>query len=369
MNILMVTRPISPPWDEASKNFAYDIACSIPEHKFHILTLPANESINNSNIIQHAIYTQPTLSRYQQLLLLKYLWHQHKQIDAYHYFFTPTSSTSPLLRYLTNKNRKKSIQSVACLPAHVLSDPNKIKKLLFADKIITYSEYTKNQIRLAGLNNVDAIYPGVNLEKFNPTIETYQLKKKLGIENEKVVLYAGEYERLQAIDDIMKAIPLVIRSGLAVKFIFACRIKSSRDKKIEQRVKNELRQNNLSDHVIFLNTVTDMPTLINLSHVCILPAREMSGKFDLPLILIEALACAKPIIVTDIAPMNEIIQGNVGRKIDPGNFRALAQSIRELLANEAEYKKISDSCRKLAEEKFDIKKIANKYAEIYGSIG
>ena len=60
LKILLITRPIAPPWDEASKNFAYALAKEISKQssnlEIHILT-KGNFSDLPSNIIQHPIYT------------------------------------------------------------------------------------------------------------------------------------------------------------------------------------------------------------------------------------------------------------------------------------------------------------------------
>ena len=57
-DILLATRPLTPPWDEASKNFAYFLAKSIHDSglRVHILTTPTRLDDMGDHVIQHPIY-------------------------------------------------------------------------------------------------------------------------------------------------------------------------------------------------------------------------------------------------------------------------------------------------------------------------
>lgn len=43
-SVLLVTRPIVPPWDEGSKNTAWQIAANARRHEFHLMTKRASDS-------------------------------------------------------------------------------------------------------------------------------------------------------------------------------------------------------------------------------------------------------------------------------------------------------------------------------------
>ena len=87
--ILLVTRPIAPPWDEASKNFAFYLAKTLGMDDFYLLTngfipdLPAH-------IHQKAIYTSNKLTYMQRLRLLKLRHILRENFDVIHYMLTPT---------------------------------------------------------------------------------------------------------------------------------------------------------------------------------------------------------------------------------------------------------------------------------------
>ena len=56
--ILLLTRPICPPWDEGSKNFAYTLAKNAGDFEIHLLTCGYLADLAD-DIIQHQIYTSP----------------------------------------------------------------------------------------------------------------------------------------------------------------------------------------------------------------------------------------------------------------------------------------------------------------------
>lgn len=65
-------------------------------------------------------------------------------------------------------------------------------------------------------------------------------------------------------------------------------------------------------NVLLLEEILDMRSLIARADVCILPLRDTYGKVDIPLFLLEAMAMAKPIVITDIAPLNDYFGGACG---------------------------------------------------------
>jgi len=102
--ILFITRPIAPPWDEASKNFAYNLAKSLSLEnssslEIHLLTKD-NLLDLSSNIIQHTIYTssKKDFKLSQKLRLFIFLIFNARKFDVIHLFFTPTKLNGWILK-------------------------------------------------------------------------------------------------------------------------------------------------------------------------------------------------------------------------------------------------------------------------------
>jgi glycosyltransferase involved in cell wall biosynthesis len=372
--ILLFTRPLSPPWDEASKNLAYEIALNSRKKDlgFEVLTTQSSigyEEISPSKIIQRKIYTKNHFDGYEKIRLILYLLFGKKSSQVIHFLFTPRPLTSFVIRLRLAFSSLKTIQTIATISEKNLQNKNKLKKILFADKIVAQSNYTLRKIKEKKFKNVELIYPGINMKKFFPKNKPKKILEEMKLnQNNFVVLFAGEYTRLKAIDDIIKAAEIIFKNNQNndIKFVLACRIKSTQDRTKKEGIIQQIKQRGFSKQIIFKETVENMADLYNLSDVNIFPVREMAGKFDIPLALIEAMACKKPVIVSDIPVLQEFIKnkenGLVTPKAKPGN---LAENILKLKRENKLREKISQSGFNFVKENFDIERNIKKYNKLY----
>lgn len=365
--ILLVTRPIAPPWDEASKNFAYNLAINMPDFEFGLLT---NGILENTpeNIVQHSIYTSNKNNFVQKLRLIINLRKIARNYDLIHCLFTPTKLNSFLLSNLLSN--KKIIQTIATLREDLFSGAE-IKNLMFGNSLVTYSDYTKDKLKKLGLSNSRRIYPGIDLDYFSPTPKDAELLKKYELKaDDFVVAFPGEYTRLGAIDDISDMIfryPNIFKEN-KVKFILACRLKNSADILKKEEIMERIKSCGAADMVIFINTFFEMPKLYNLTDAIIFPAREMHGKFDVPLAVIEPMACEKPVIVSDLPIFSEFAKPEHSVIIEKGNVERLKNAILDLRQNPEKCLTIGKNARQFVVENFDIKKSAQNYQEIYNGL-
>jgi len=376
--VLLITRPICPPWDEASKNFAYFLSKNIDSVEFGLLTNGVVPDMP-SNVRQKAIYTSNDFSYFQKLRLIRNLRKIKNDYDILHYIFTPTKQNSFLLEHFVNyKKRKeiKTIQTIATLREDLYKD-KEIKDLLFGDLIITYSDYAKDKLNKLGFNNVKRVYPGIDLGLYSPASKDPEMLRLLGLaENDFVVQYPGEFIRLGATDDIVDMLIKYCKEfkDRKIKLMFPGRIKNKEDLDKKNEVKKTLVGKNLLDMVVFLDILENseirkkddfMKKAYNLSDIIIFPVHDMKGKFDIPLVVPEAMACEKPVILSGLPILSELSNGQNSVIIPRGDVDALAQAIFDLHGNQERRKQIGTEARKFVEERFDIKKIAEIYGKIY----
>ena len=366
--ILLVTRPIAPPWDEASKNFAFYLAKNTPDFKFGILT---NGILPNlpENIEQKPIYQSNRFGFLQKLQLLFNLKKLQKEFNILHFLFTPTKINSFWLKNLTKNSGIKTIQTVATLREDLYSDAE-IKSLLFGDWIITYSDYAKNKLHQLGFNNVERIYPGIDLMEYKKKEKNPELMAKYGFKNDDFIInFTGEYSRLNAIDDVITAFVEIALQIPHAKLSLAVRIKNAKDQAKKMSVWEKLKNANLLDRVAFHDDGTYlMSDIYNLCDISIFPVQNMQGKFDIPLAVIEAMACEKPVIISDLPILQEIAKAENSVIIKSGDAQQLAEKILELHASSEKRSTLSIAARKFVEENFDIRKIALKYQALYQKI-
>lgn len=375
--VLLATRPLVPPWDEASKNFGYFLAKKIDHQdiEMHVLTTPEKLADLGVHAVSHEIYaTEARKDRahfpfLQKIRLLLFLFTQSWRYDIVHYLFTPALLNSIIIRYFT-PFRPKSIQTVATLredryPRRLL------KRLFFADRLITYTDRTKQKLQALGFNNVTRIYPGIDLERHKPGEKNPELLKRFGFSKcHFIVVYPGEYVRLGATDMITNTFIDFFQKNrdTDIRFVFACRVKNDADARKKEEIIKRFIAADVIQYVSFSDTISDMPSLYNTSDVVIFPVNDLNGKFDVPLIIIEAYACGKPVILSDLEQFKEFSNERICVTIPKGSGDKLIESVAHLKDNLEVRESIGENARRFVKDHFDLKNTARQYEEIYETL-
>lgn len=366
--ILLITRPIAPPWDEASKNFAFHLAKSVKTFNFSVLT-PGKVEALPAEINQIPIYTSnhPNLRLDQQARLLK-LVPMIGKFDITHFMLTPNKLNALGFKLFLTRRDTKSVQTVATLREDLFSDED-FKKIIFADLIITYSDYAKNKLERLGFKNVKRIYPGIDVELYSPATKDDETLKLFGLsQNDFIVSYQGEYTRLGATDTIVASLPDLFAKIPNAKFIFANRVKNEKDALKKTEVIETLKKQGILERVVFTDTFSEMPKIYNLSDVVIFPAQNMRGKFDVPLVVIEAFASAKPVIISNLPILQEFSSDEISVSIDPTNQNQLIKAIVDLFDSPEKCAKLGEAARKYAAANFNIDNVAKQYEQAYNQL-
>ncbi|MCK4635915.1 MAG: glycosyltransferase family 4 protein [Candidatus Moranbacteria bacterium] len=366
--ILLVTRPLSPPWDEASKNFAFDLVKNISNKNITILTSTFNKELSK-NIQQKQIHSQSKndFNFAEKIRSLLFQIKNHKNFDIIHFMFTPTKLNSFVIKNFVNNKKTKTIQTVTTLREDLYSD-EELKKLMFGDVIVTYSKYAKEKLKSFGLKNVQQIYPGINLSKFKPEEKNLELMKKWNLtEKDFIVSFPGEYVRLDATDFIIDTFIELWKNkkNHNIKYLCACRIKNEKDAKKKKEVIETLKKVGHLNKVVFTDTFGDVNKIYNLSDVVLFPVNNMKGKFDVPLAMIEPYACKKPVIASDLPILQEFSSEKINVIIKRNNKEDLKNAILLLKDDEDKKKELGENAFDFAHETFDIKEIAEQYEKIY----
>ena len=114
--------------------------------------------------------------------------------------------------------------------------------------------------------------------------------------------------------------------------------------------------------VEFLGFREDMPEVFSKSHVVVLP----SYREGLPKVLIEAAACARAVITTDVPGCRHaVIPGQTALLVPVRNVPALAEAMLTLIEQPALRRQLGQAGRQLAEQRFSIEQTVNAYFDLY----
>jgi len=169
---------------------------------------------------------------------------------------------------------------------------------------------------------------GVDTHKFNADVDGSHVIHKLGWSDNKIVVCTRAHEPVYGLEYLIKAIPEAIARQKDVRFLF---VGSGR---LTNRLKQLATELGISEYAKFIGSVANdlMPQYLSASDIYVSPSLSDGTSVS----LLEAMACALPVVVTDVDGNLEWVQdginGFVTRKRDP---TSLAQNICQLLQDNA----------------------------------
>lgn len=118
----------------------------------------------------------------------------------------------------------------------------------------------------------------------------------------------------------------------------------------------------ISDHVTFLGKQDHVERIIPLAHVLLLPSDlEAFG-----LVALEAMACGVPPVATRVGGLVELVtDGADGFLETPGDIEAQAARVKQLLSDDALYRRMAGIARQTAQSRFCTSLIIPKYEQYY----
>ena len=364
-HVLMVTRPIAPPWNESSKNLAYNLAQYSTRYPTHVMTLRGKARVLGDHVIEEPIYTADpiplnNLPVPQKIRVLARLMSPDRSIGLYHFLLAPKGYQSRLFATISRSKQKKTVQSILCR----ITGQEEVSNLFFGDEIVTFSEFTKQKIAPFTSRPITKIDPGVDLTKFPMEVDREGAKRLFGFENRRIVLFCGDYTPEQGPWKLLQAIPALATAIPDVLVVFAARSKNELLEH-QQDMKKTIRERDLSTHACMLEEESRIADLIAASDVGILPADVILRKLDIPLVLLEFLAMGRPIVISDIPPLNEVMRDEVGVLLRNTDSDTIAEALENLLSHPDHARRLGRAGRALVERDFTVNRMAAAYDEVY----
>ena len=244
----------------------------------------------------------------------------------------------------------------------------------FADALVAATPVEEEQ--LARLYDADparirVISPGVDVELFHP-IPAAHAKEQIGIcPDRSVILFVGRIEPLKGVDNLLRAIALVVdkrprlREGLCVPIIGGDpdRIRQDDEMMRLQELREEL---GIGDIVAFLGA-KDQDTLqyyYSAAEVVVMPSDYES----FGMVALEAMACGTPVIASDVGGLSYLVRhGRTGYRVPARDPKALAAKITRLLTDEGLRRRIGQRAVCWAES-YAWPRIADQIESLYDQV-
>jgi glycosyltransferase involved in cell wall biosynthesis len=360
--------PLAQPWNGADKNFANLLVRRDRYNQFIVhtnLKEPWDPPPGVTAIRSRRASAMPTME--QRLREIGYMLRHSGSADLIHLvasLYGPSPLTGPALRAWATIRRRPIVHT---LPS--VGDVPIERRNFAGDATVVVSEHTRRRLEDHGVPDVYRVYPPLEIGSLGPVqpaaLQTTIGELKLG---DRAVLYPAHYGEKSGIREMIHAFSRLCGSSESERavLVLACRSHSWQDPEAEkQKVLKQAAEVGISERVRVLGYVADMPALISACAVTVLVPGRLSGKMDLPLVILESLALGRPVIVADQAPISEALLGEGGYAVPYGDVPALASSLARLLGNVGLREKLAERGRASVLDHCDPEKIVEHYQWIY----
>jgi len=216
--------------------------------------------------------------------------------------------------------------------------------------------------RCRGLAGKIIVIPnGIDLDKFNPAVPGDPFRRELGLP--RGVYLVGTVGRLvpeKGLEFLLEAIPLVRHHLANTHFVI------TGDGPLRQYLEEQARSLGIADAVTFTGYRQDITRVLAALDLFLLPSVSEGQSVS----LLEAMAMAKPSVVTRVGGMVELVgeTGERGLVVGTRDPVSLARAALSLLADPEKRNRLGRSARQHVERHYPLSKMAEKTEEVYDSL-
>ena len=256
-----------------------------------------------------------------------------------------------------------------------------LKKLPFSNTIIKqltkhFSYIIVPSDELAAFNGIrdkktfKYIPNGVDMELFSQKSndEINEIKGKYNINEEKIiVLCPRRWAPTKGIIYLIKAIKLLKDRSLDDKaqFIFVGNDYSDYEEYAEE-IRKYISDNEIGKNIKLMGNIDSkkMSEVIACTNIVVLPSLMEAVSLS----ALEAMACSKIILSTNVGGFPQIIENNInGIMVNPASEQELAEELEKLLTNIDGYKKMGINAYEFVKGKYSWNNIGERTEEVYNN--
>ncbi|NVM53889.1 MAG: glycosyltransferase family 4 protein [Candidatus Helarchaeota archaeon] len=233
-----------------------------------------------------------------------------------------------------------------------------------ADFVIAISDTIKHELISAYQvpdKKIYRIYNGVDVQRFHPSQNYTKLKRDLGLNSNKIILFVGRMSPIKGPQILMQAIPTVIKKFPESIFLFLG------DGPLSSHLQYISRKLHVTRYVKFMGFISnsEIPKYFAMADLCVIPSLyEPFG-----LVALESLASGTPILSSiqgGLAEIHKFLKGF--STITPLTPNSVAKQLDSLLSNPKKLEDLGRVGRKIVTQHFTWKHCASQTNKIIEKI-
>jgi glycosyltransferase involved in cell wall biosynthesis len=187
---------------------------------------------------------------------------------------------------------------------------------------------------------LEVIPNGVRLERFQPQPPSPELRRKLGLSADQIVIgFVGWFRKWHGLEMLLEAFA---QSGLANE---GARVLLVGDGQAMADLQQFVDWNGLHDIVVFAGPVphADVPPYLDLIDIAVQPA---ANEYCCPMKILEYMALGKPILAPRQENIQELLrEGEEAEYFQPGDAASMAAGMKALVRDRARAQRIGAQAR------------------------
>lgn len=336
--VLFVSKPVVPPWNDSSKNLVRDVAGHLHRHS------PVLMQRSHLGVFGHLLLGSSS--------------------DLWHFFFAPNPRSSTAGRLACAIRRVPSVHTVCSMPL----EGTPVKTLLFADLTVALSRASYERFRQDGVSDevLRVIPPCVPTLAAPTAVDRTELRNRHDLPQAAAIwIYPGDLEFGGGAEIALQGFAAWNRSDAVL--VMACRRKTPQADESLFRLRDRAKQWGIAPRVHWLGETSHIHELLALSDFVVMVNPNAYAKMDYPLVVLEAMCLARPVLVGKGTPSAELADDG-GVIAAETNAEALAEAVERLSADELSRTELGRHARALAISKFSPEEVAGAYEQLYEEI-
>lgn len=248
---------------------------------------------------------------------------------------------------------------VPCV-ASVLKITNK-RHYMRCDRLLPCSDAVCDDLLQQGVpaGMIRRVYTGIDFERFfagfDPALNLRE-EFRWG-EEHRIVISVARLVPMKGHRHLVDAAAEVVKTHPEARFLIIG------DGELRSELERQTLALRIGQYFVFAGTRTELPALLNSADVSVLASVDKEG---LPIALVESALMKKPLVMSDVAGIREMVKdGETGCLVPPCDPEALAEAIVRVLDEPERARKMAEAAEKLVRREFDVNSTTLQLEEEY----